>query len=175
MQVHLLTAPGILVIWAVTHPSTNRAQRCLTLVIKWVPVCPTWQMSLPLPLPLSFYLSPSLPLCLSLLPSLSDPSFSLFLSPLSPSLSPSHLIWVLSRIALAFSADAVSPVVAERRRRVVRAAAALQVAVEIHVFGVALAAAAEKVGRARADAAHVRAVAVALHGVANVALEKRNK
>jgi hypothetical protein len=42
MRVHLLTAPGILVIWAVTHPSTNRAQCCLTLVIKRVPVCPTW-------------------------------------------------------------------------------------------------------------------------------------
>jgi hypothetical protein len=36
MWVHLLTAPCILVIWAVTHPSTNRTQRCLTLVIKWV-------------------------------------------------------------------------------------------------------------------------------------------
>jgi hypothetical protein len=41
-KMHLLTAPSLLVIWAVTHPSTNRAQRCLTLVIKWVPVCPTW-------------------------------------------------------------------------------------------------------------------------------------
>jgi hypothetical protein len=34
MQEYLLTAPGILVIWAVTHPSTNRAQHCLTSVIK---------------------------------------------------------------------------------------------------------------------------------------------
>jgi hypothetical protein len=42
MLVHLLTAPGILVIWAVTHPSTNRAQRCLTSEIKRVPVCPAW-------------------------------------------------------------------------------------------------------------------------------------
>jgi hypothetical protein len=43
MQVHLQTAPGILVIYAVTPLRTNRTQRCLTLVIKWVPVCPTWQ------------------------------------------------------------------------------------------------------------------------------------
>jgi hypothetical protein len=43
MRVHLLTAPSILVIWPVTHPSTNGAQQCLTLVIKWVPVCPTGQ------------------------------------------------------------------------------------------------------------------------------------
>jgi hypothetical protein len=43
MREHLLTAPGIIVIWVVTHTSTNRAQRCLTLVIKWVPECPTWQ------------------------------------------------------------------------------------------------------------------------------------
>jgi hypothetical protein len=43
MRVHLLTAPGILVMWAVTYPSTSRAQRCLTLVIKWVSVYPTWQ------------------------------------------------------------------------------------------------------------------------------------
>jgi hypothetical protein len=42
-RVTLLTAPGILVIWVVTHPSTNRAQCCLTSVIKRVPVCPTWQ------------------------------------------------------------------------------------------------------------------------------------
>jgi hypothetical protein len=44
MQVHLLTAPVILVIWAFIHPSTNRAQRCLSSVIKWVTVCPTWQV-----------------------------------------------------------------------------------------------------------------------------------
>jgi hypothetical protein len=43
MRVHLLTASGTLVIWAVLHPITIRAQRCLTLVIKCVPVCPTWQ------------------------------------------------------------------------------------------------------------------------------------
>jgi hypothetical protein len=42
MQAHLLTAHGILFIWAVTYPTINRAQRCLTLVIKWVQVCPTW-------------------------------------------------------------------------------------------------------------------------------------
>jgi hypothetical protein len=30
MRVHLLKAHGILVMWAVTQPSTNRAQRCLT-------------------------------------------------------------------------------------------------------------------------------------------------
>jgi hypothetical protein len=41
MWVLLQTAPDILFICAVTHPSTNRAQRCLTLVIKWEPVCPT--------------------------------------------------------------------------------------------------------------------------------------
>jgi hypothetical protein len=45
MRVHLLTAPGILVIKTVTSPSTIRAQRCLTLVFKWVPVCPNWQDS----------------------------------------------------------------------------------------------------------------------------------
>jgi hypothetical protein len=33
MRVHLLTAPGVLFIWAVIHPRTIRAQRCLTLVI----------------------------------------------------------------------------------------------------------------------------------------------
>jgi hypothetical protein len=43
MWEHLQTAPGVLVIWAVTHPSTDRAQQSLTSVIKWVPVCPTWQ------------------------------------------------------------------------------------------------------------------------------------
>jgi hypothetical protein len=36
MRVNLLTAPGILVIWTVTYPSTKLAQRCFTLVIKWV-------------------------------------------------------------------------------------------------------------------------------------------
>jgi hypothetical protein len=41
MRVHLLTAPGILVIWVVTHPSTNRAQHCLTSVFKWVPAIPS--------------------------------------------------------------------------------------------------------------------------------------
>jgi hypothetical protein len=39
MQVLLLTCTGILVIWVITI----RAQRYLTLVIKWVAVCPTWQ------------------------------------------------------------------------------------------------------------------------------------
>jgi hypothetical protein len=34
MWEHLLTEPSILVIWAVTYPSTNLAQRCMTLVIK---------------------------------------------------------------------------------------------------------------------------------------------
>jgi hypothetical protein len=43
MRVHFLTASGILIIWGVTHPSTIRAQRCLTLVITWILVCPTWQ------------------------------------------------------------------------------------------------------------------------------------
>jgi hypothetical protein len=33
MRVHLLTAPSILVIWVVTHPSTIRGQCCLTSVI----------------------------------------------------------------------------------------------------------------------------------------------
>jgi hypothetical protein len=36
---HLLTAPGIL--FRVTPPSTNQCS--LTSMIKWVPVCPTWQ------------------------------------------------------------------------------------------------------------------------------------
>jgi hypothetical protein len=31
---HLLTAPGILAIWGLTHPSTIQAQHCLTSVIK---------------------------------------------------------------------------------------------------------------------------------------------
>jgi hypothetical protein len=43
MRVHLLTVPSIPVIWAVTHRSTNWAQSCLTLVIKWATVCPAWQ------------------------------------------------------------------------------------------------------------------------------------
>jgi hypothetical protein len=43
MQEHLLTAPGILVICVVTHPRTNPTRCCLTLVIKWVPVCSTCQ------------------------------------------------------------------------------------------------------------------------------------
>jgi hypothetical protein len=43
MREHLLTAPSILVVWAVTHPNTNQAQRCLNLMDKLVPVCPTWQ------------------------------------------------------------------------------------------------------------------------------------
>jgi hypothetical protein len=38
MRVHLLAAPGILVIWVVSYPRTIRSQRCLTLVIKWAPV-----------------------------------------------------------------------------------------------------------------------------------------
>jgi hypothetical protein len=32
MRVHFLTAPGILVIWAVTYPSTKRVQRCFISV-----------------------------------------------------------------------------------------------------------------------------------------------
>jgi hypothetical protein len=43
MRVHLLPAPGILVIWVVTHPSNIWPHCCLTSVIKWVPVCQTWQ------------------------------------------------------------------------------------------------------------------------------------
>ena len=46
-----------------------------------------------------------------------------------------------------------------------------QVAAEVHVLGVALAAPAKEVWRAGADAAHVRAVAGALHRVLNVALQ----
>jgi hypothetical protein len=53
MPVHLLTAPRILFIWAVTHPSTNRAQHCLTSVIKWLPVCLTWQDTVLNPCPFS--------------------------------------------------------------------------------------------------------------------------
>jgi hypothetical protein len=37
----LKTAPGTLLIRAVTNPSTNQARRYLTSVIKWVPVCQT--------------------------------------------------------------------------------------------------------------------------------------
>jgi hypothetical protein len=43
MWVNLLTAPSIQIIWTVTHSSTNRAHRCLTSVIKWVPKCTTRQ------------------------------------------------------------------------------------------------------------------------------------
>jgi hypothetical protein len=43
MQVHFLAAPIVIFIWMVTHPSTNRAQNCLTLMIKWVVVCTTLQ------------------------------------------------------------------------------------------------------------------------------------
>jgi hypothetical protein len=42
MQLNLLTSPSIFVIWMVTHPSTCGAQCCLTLMIKFVPVCPAW-------------------------------------------------------------------------------------------------------------------------------------
>jgi hypothetical protein len=40
MRVYLPTAPVTLVIWVVTHPSTIRAQHCLTSVIKWALVSP---------------------------------------------------------------------------------------------------------------------------------------
>jgi hypothetical protein len=43
MRVYLQRAPSILFIWVVTHSKTNRVQLCLTLVIKWEPVCPRWQ------------------------------------------------------------------------------------------------------------------------------------
>jgi hypothetical protein len=43
MRLLIIIAPGILVIWAVTNPSTNRAKHGLTLVIKWLSVCQTWQ------------------------------------------------------------------------------------------------------------------------------------
>ena len=46
-----------------------------------------------------------------------------------------------------------------------------QIAAEVHVLGVALAAPAEEVGRAGADAAHVGAVAGALHRILDVALQ----
>jgi hypothetical protein len=37
MRVNLLTAPSIIILWVVTQLSTiRRAQRCLTLVIKWL-------------------------------------------------------------------------------------------------------------------------------------------
>jgi hypothetical protein len=41
MREHLPTAPGVLS--RVDPLITNLAQHCLTLVIKWVTVCPTWQ------------------------------------------------------------------------------------------------------------------------------------
>jgi hypothetical protein len=41
MRKHHPTAPGVLS-W-ITTLSTNPAQRCLNLVIKWEHVCPTWQ------------------------------------------------------------------------------------------------------------------------------------
>jgi hypothetical protein len=47
MRNHLHTPPCVLA-W-VTHPGTIPAQCCLTLVIKWAPlcsVCPTWQDAL---------------------------------------------------------------------------------------------------------------------------------
>ena len=49
-----------------------------------------------------------------------------------------------------------------------------QVAAKVHVVGVALAAPAEEVRCAGADAAHVGAVAVALHRVFDVALKKES-
>ena len=48
-----------------------------------------------------------------------------------------------------------------------------QIAPEVHVLGVALAPPAEEVRRAGADAAHVGAVARALHRVLDVALKKK--
>ena len=50
-----------------------------------------------------------------------------------------------------------------------------QIAPEVHVLGVALAPPAEEVRRAGADAAHVGAVARALHRVLDVALEKKRR
>jgi hypothetical protein len=35
MRVHLTTAPGVLVIWVITHPSTFRDQHCLIKYINW--------------------------------------------------------------------------------------------------------------------------------------------
>jgi hypothetical protein len=49
------TTHSILVIRAVTHTSTSRAQRFLTSVIKWVPVCLAWQDAV-LSYPVSFIL-----------------------------------------------------------------------------------------------------------------------
>jgi hypothetical protein len=43
MRVHILTAPGVLIILIVTPPSTFRAPRYLTSIIKWVSVCPVLQ------------------------------------------------------------------------------------------------------------------------------------
>ena len=81
-----------------------------------------------------------------------------------------HLVRVLPRVALALSADAVPPVVAEGGGGVVGSAADLQVAVEAQVFRVTLASAPEEVGGALTDPAHVRAVTGALVGVLNEAL-----
>ena len=50
-----------------------------------------------------------------------------------------------------------------------------QIAPEVHVLGVALAPPAEEVRRAGADAAHVGAVARALHRVLDVALKKKKR
>jgi hypothetical protein len=43
MRKLLPTAPGILGIWVVYLSMYNRDQHCLTLVMKWVPICPTRQ------------------------------------------------------------------------------------------------------------------------------------
>ena len=81
----------------------------------------------------------------------------------------------LPGVALALSADAVAPVVAEGGGGVVGPAAHLQVAVEAQVLRVALAPPAEEVRSALADPAHVRAVARALVGVLDETLEQQQR
>ena len=82
-----------------------------------------------------------------------------------------NFLWVFSGIALAFSADAVSPVVAESCGSVVRPAAGLEVTVKAEVFGVTLTRPTKVVWCALANSTHVRAVVRALCCVLDVPLE----
>ena len=84
------------------------------------------------------------------------------------------LLAVLPGVALALAADAVAPVVAESRGRVVRSAAGLQVRVEGQRLGGALALPAEVVGGAVAHAALVGAHVVTEGGALLVALVARS-
>ena len=82
-----------------------------------------------------------------------------------------NFLWVFPGIALALSADAVSPVVAQSCGGVVRPAAGLEVTVKAEVFGVTLTRPTKVVWCALANSTHVRAVVRALCCVLDVPLE----